>query len=127
MLFLYLDVKADATFIEIYVDTWSKTWMAIKFKDDKIEVLKDHEDDDHSTTTEWWKWLIAAIVSLLTETLLPPVVMSIIEGITAARVPSLKGTFDSVTRSIEWPFQKIFAIKEIQLPCHIVFYMDINV
>ena len=122
-LMLYLDVKANATFLDIHVDTWVRTWLKLQAINGSINVEKANEDSGHSTQMEWWKWLLTALTGVIAA-----IVVAIIYSIASSNVPSLAGKFDSVaTTTVEWPFQKIIAIKDASLPGHVVFTLDVNV
>ena len=121
-LMLYLDVKADATFLSIHIDTWVRTWLKMQNDKGKISIVKAKEDSGNSTSLEWWKWLVAFLISWIAG-----IIVAIIYAIVDDNVPSLGGTFDSVaTTTVEWPFQKQIAIKEALLPGHIVFTLDVK-
>ena len=118
-LLMYLDVKADATFIKVHVDTWVRTWLQMQNNSGSLSINKAKEESGHSTDVEWWKYIIGAIPGAI--------VVAIIKSIVDQHVTDLAGKFDSVaTVNVEWPFQKTVVIKDILSPGHIVFTLDLQ-
>lgn len=122
-LYLYLDAKADVTFLSIHVDAWDKSWQQFEIDANKeISLIQIKEEKNSSTSMEWWKWLIAVLlggIALITT--------AIIYAITESNQPDLGGKFKDIGKDlVKWPNQKTVTLKRIESPNHVVIFVDIT-
>lgn len=119
---LYIDVKADATFMKIHVDAWDRSWQKFEIDKDEISLKQCKEDHGSSHNMEWWKWLLSFLFSWIFG-----IVASIIYAITGSNEPDLGGTFKDVAVDIvTWPHQKFAKLKKVESPSHVVIFVDIS-
>jgi len=119
-----LDVKCDATFMKIHIDTWDKAWFRFVYNpsDGKLKLVKANEKSGKSTSMEWWKWLLSALVGFV-----GVIVTSILYALTDASNPNLDGTFNDVAQTVvQWPYQKEIEVKEVQLPGNAIIFLDVH-
>ncbi|KAB8277274.1 hypothetical protein BDV30DRAFT_223836 [Aspergillus minisclerotigenes] len=118
---LYLDVKADVTFLDFRVDTWDKSWQKFQIDEkQKITLKQTKEDKGKSTKAEWWEWLVAA-VSWITL-----VIVGVMYAVVENKNEDLGGTFvETAPLVVQWPNQKYVTLKGITTPNHVV--LDLSV
>ena len=118
---LYLDAKADVSFLSIGVDTWVRTWLKLKTDAGKLSIEKANEQQGKSTSID----LVLTILSFLGG--IAYLITNLIRDLFHSNIPDLGGEFDSITKfTVTWPFQKYVAIKEVLTPGHVVFTLDVN-
>lgn len=122
-LYFYLDAKADATFLEIHVDTWTKSWQQFEIGSGGAIGLNQTKDaSGHSTGMEWWKWLLAVLSGGI-GLLVTGIIYAVVEG----NNPDLGGTFASIGKNlVTWPNQKTVVLKKITTPNHVVLSVEVH-
>ncbi|KUJ17577.1 uncharacterized protein LY89DRAFT_733418 [Mollisia scopiformis] len=121
---LFLEYKADVTFVQVHVDAWDNSWQQFAIDDQGNITLKQiNEEQNKSTILEWWKWLIAGGASLYAV-----IAVGIIDLVVTADAPGLGGTFADIgtTALIKWPNQKTIVLKSITTPGHIVMDLEVS-
>lgn len=129
-LYLYLDAKANATFMNVHVDSWVKSFHLFSIKNiqqkQEINLKQTSEKTGSSTSMEWWKWLIAALISTLTFGI-GIIVTAIIYIVVSEDVPSLGGTFEGIGKDlVQWPNQKDIQLKSIEMPGNIALFVQVD-
>lgn len=120
---LYLDVKADVTFLDFRVDTWDKSWQQFKVdkKQQKVTLEQVKEEKGKSTKVPWYEWLIAFISWIAV------VVVAIMLAIVEKSVPDLGGTFvEQAPLVVQWPNQKHVTLNGMTTPNHVVLDLEVE-
>jgi hypothetical protein len=126
-LYIYLDSKADVTFMEIHVDSWVNSYQKFSINEkEEISLQQTSEDSGGSTDMEWWKWLIAALIGVLTFGI-GIIVTAIIYLVVSGNVPDLGGSFSNIGKNlVQWPNQKYVKLKDVQIPGNVVINVDVD-
>jgi len=130
----YIFVKANATFMDIHIDTWVNSWQEFTVDDDQMIGIKEvNTESGHKTHMEWWKWLVASIVAVITAFIglvfgmITIIFVAVANALAAGSNPDLGDSIEGMAKDIvQWPNQKYVVLKKIESPGNIVFLITVD-